>query len=473
MGSLLLFGALVQILLSAADGAACRGISGDVPCQCDRYGRCMKGTVDIDPWLQFALKTQRELQIDLPLDRIQIFDAHNAFNARAYGLAYGANDTCLWPPPYDNVCLGLANHEFDIVDMLQMGVRGFEVDNWWCADAMRLAHLGLPFAIGCGEFNVLYADVIADIGAWLDEPGNEDEFVRIYINEKFDQGHDAEMNGPLERFLGHDRILSPADFRTSYGGVWPTLRRMREDGKRVVVVTNTNRTHQGKYIHEKKCRETGANKFTGYPQCAGKQPTDCLRVLGDATHYVFDVIYDGPTSSGVITDLTEHVKCAVNFPSTDMVHPQLMETAVFTWAKGEPSLELQENSCVMLSHEDHRWHTSSNCNLPLSYACQSSSDPEEWIISETTGAYDVTGNFCPIGYEFSVPHNGYRQQKLIEAMQDAPVWINFSPWLTGQFPTARPPASTPRSHAGSLHAPPITWLLAFMALSFIVRSLAG
>ena len=34
----------------------------------------------------------------------------------------------------------------------------------------------------CGQFNVLYADVIADIAQWRDEPGHENEFIRIYIN---------------------------------------------------------------------------------------------------------------------------------------------------------------------------------------------------------------------------------------------------------------------------------------------------
>lgn len=42
------------------------------------------------------------------------------------------------------------------------------------------------------------------------------------------QGTDADVNAPLERYIGHDHILSPADLRDTYGGVWPTLRRMVE-----------------------------------------------------------------------------------------------------------------------------------------------------------------------------------------------------------------------------------------------------
>ena len=62
----------------------------------------------------------------------------------------------------------------------------------------------------------------------------------------------------------------------------------------------------------------------------------------------FDVIYDGPTSNGAITDLSEMVKCRINLPATDMVSPQLMNTAVYTWAYGEPSIQLNEDSCVLL-----------------------------------------------------------------------------------------------------------------------------
>ena len=47
---------------------------------------------------------------------------------------------------------------------------------------MRIAHLGLPAAVLCGEINVLFSDIIADIGNWMDQPGNENEIIRIYLN---------------------------------------------------------------------------------------------------------------------------------------------------------------------------------------------------------------------------------------------------------------------------------------------------
>ncbi|XP_072173888.1 uncharacterized protein MT2135-like [Diadema setosum] len=447
---------VAQASIQLCMGTGCRGLSADVDCECDCYRRCGKGTLQIDSWLQFAVKTQRELQVDISIADMQIFEAHNAFNNRAYGSPYGADDTCHWPPPYNDQCLGLANQEFSIIDMLNMGVRAVSIDIWWCADAMWAAYLVTQISIKCGESNVLFSDVITDIGQWLDRPGHEGEFVKIQIDEKSDQGHDADVNGPLERYLGHDRILSPADLRDTYGGVWPTLLRMREDGKQAVVVGNPDRTHQGKYIHVKRCQSARVNEFTSYPQCGGKNSTNCRRFRSDATHInIFHVFYDGPTEVGVITDLSEMVKCRINLPAIDMVSPQLMETAVFTWAKGEPSLELDGDSCIMLSHGDSRWYTSADCTRSLSYACESSSNPEEWTVSERTGPYDVTQDLCPIGYKFSVPHNGYQQQKLIEAMTaTGSVWLNYSPWLPRRSPTeATPDPSLTTSGTYTLDTP--------------------
>ena len=62
----------------------------------------------------------------------------------------------------------------------------------------------------------------------------------------------------------------------------------------------------------------------------------------------FGVIYDGPTATGAITDMSEMVKCRINLIATDMVTPQLMKTGVYTWAYGEPSIQLDDDSCVVL-----------------------------------------------------------------------------------------------------------------------------
>ncbi|PIK58799.1 hypothetical protein BSL78_04258 [Apostichopus japonicus] len=34
-------------------------------------------------------------------------------------------------------------------------------------------------------------------------------------------------------------------------------------------------------------------------------------------------------------------------------------------------------------------------------------------------------------YKFSIPQNGYRQQKLLEAAKGRSTWLNYGPWLPG------------------------------------------
>ncbi|XP_071784442.1 uncharacterized protein MT2135-like [Asterias amurensis] len=413
----------------------CKGISRQVGCtECSTEGHCLPGRVPVDPWLSFATKTQRELQIDDQWNRLQMLDAHNAYNARAYGYGYGVNDTCNWPPPYENNwCVALANQVLSFTDLLNMGIRSLEIDNWWCEDgAMRMAHLSDEAAIGCLPYHRLYADGIKEIADWLNSPGNEQEMVRIYLNEKFSQGHDEEVNRPLEQYLGK-RMLTPAELKEDYGGVWPTVRQMRQAGKNVVMASGSTAgsgelyTHGGFFIHHIYWEDIKVNQFSNYPSCGTKNATNMIRYYSDGTHY--GPIYDGVTSTGVILDFTEFIKCRIQYPATDFITPSLIQTALFTWAKGEPSGTLTSESCVWVSKTDWRWYLSDDCSIELHYACQNLDEPDDWTISASPGPSDPIRAECPPGYKFSIPQDGYRNQKLRESSSGLSLWINYQPWL--------------------------------------------
>ncbi|XP_071818112.1 uncharacterized protein MT2135-like [Apostichopus japonicus] len=424
----------------------CTHLSADSGCdECNDWGHCVPGSVPVDPWLEFALKTQREIQLDEPFANFQMFDSHNAFNNRGDG--FGGNDSCTWPPPYVRPCQTWANHEFSLIDQLNMGIRGLELDNWWCHDAMRLAHMGSDLKILCFERNKLWSSALNDIANWLAKDGNEGEFVRLYINEKSYQGHDDEFNDPIWENFGN-KVLTPQYLEEEYGGVWPTMRRLRENGKNVAVMIKTGaspeKDHGGLYVVRYDWRDAGMGGFTPYPRCGGKNPDDTRtwRFHGDATHY--PIVYDGP-SGGIMYDFVDMVKCNVQWPASDMVHPQMMRTAVFTWAEGEPSQTLQSGTCIAL-HGDNRWHVEQNCYQQFRHACQSAGNKDVWTVSDTTRPYRYSGIICPTGYKFSLPNNGYRQQKLFEAANGETVWINYSPWLPGYVePTDQPQVTTPSS----------------------------
>lgn len=449
--------------------ARCQMLSIDVGCsECTYNGHCVPGSVPVDPWTSFALYTQRELQIDEPFNKVSFLDAHNAYNNRADG--YGKNDTCAWPPPYNELCFGFANQEFSITDMLNMGIRAVELDNWFCRGEMRLAHLGTNIKIGCQEDDKLYSDGIKEIADWVNTDGNQFELLRIYINEKQDQGHDELMNDPIEQYLGR-KVLTPRDLNETYDGVWPTLRQMRKDGKNVVIATGSTAgsgelyTHGDVFIHKLFWKDRQFRRFTPYPECGGKTETSgAVRYYSDSTHY--PAIYDGPTDVGFVSDYWELLKCSIEFPAGDQVNPKLMKTAVYTWAEGEPSEPLVSNSCIKMSGDDNRWYVA-ECGEELHYACQRVDDLSDWTVSESRGPYTITEHVCPPYYRFSVPQNGYRYQKLIEAIQDRSVWVNFSPWLPYYEDPELNDLTTPDPSGASIIIP-ARWMFSWFTLLWLI-----
>ncbi|XP_071961355.1 uncharacterized protein MT2135-like [Antedon mediterranea] len=390
---------------------------------CTRGGHCVRGSVPIDPWLTFALKTQREVQ------------GHNAFSTRADG--YGDYDTCEWPPPYDPLCLGVANQEFTFTDMLNMGVRGFEIDLWWCYDELRMAHLNLEAALLCLPTNRPFRDGLQEIEDWLNMPGNENEIIRIMIdvsmnhscfNEDYIQTTDAVVNEIIQSTIG-DRVLTPDYLQHEFNGQWPTMRRMRETGKTIVINGNGAFLHGEVYMHPAYWDGRNMKSFKNYPDCGGRYYRNTtLRFYGDATK--FGPFYSGPRSTGIITDFSELVRCGVQISSADMLNPSLMRTAVSTWAENEPSIKLTSQSCVYIRLSTRRWHATDECKRNLTSACQSRTDPDDWTLSGQSPAYDSSE--CQEGYEYSIPKNGFQQEMILEKMESSSsdeVWINYEPWL--------------------------------------------
>lgn len=90
---------------------------------------CTRGSVQVDPWLQQALRTQRELALDTPLNRVNMLGTHNSGISYADGL--GLEDVFLtrlvqlfWPSRYVHT----ANQHLSLTDQLNMGIRQVELD---------------------------------------------------------------------------------------------------------------------------------------------------------------------------------------------------------------------------------------------------------------------------------------------------------------------------------------------------------
>ncbi|KAJ8047110.1 hypothetical protein HOLleu_06015 [Holothuria leucospilota] len=85
----------------------------------------------------------------------------------------------------------------------------------------------------------------------------------------------------------------------------------------------------------------------------------------------------------------------------------------------------------MNSPETQRWRVVEDCQQDFYFACQHIEEKNEWTVSDVAGPYEVTNGYCPYMYKFSLPTNGYMKQKLLEAAEGKPVWINYGPWLPG------------------------------------------
>lgn len=400
----------------------CDELSARASCKCEKLGRCDKGTAEISPWLAFALKTQREVQVDKPFDQIQMVSAHNAFNDRADG--YGILDDCPWPPPYEHICLDLANQEFSFTDLLNMGVRGLEIDPWWCFGKMLMSHdHSVPYE-GCAPWDREYEDGIREIGEWVHKPENTHEIIRLYFEDgpTHTFGHDLLINGPIAQHLG-DRVLTPTDSKKYFPGRWPTAKELRKINK-TVVIAGSGDQHGSDYIFDIYWHEITRNEFMKGENCSAINPDKPSRVYCDSTEYLF--FWDGPKKTGVIHDFFQFMKCGVTYPAADQVNPVLLATAVFTWAKGEPSEQLTNESCVLLNGQTQRWYVS-KCQENHFFACQAMKNPQDWVTSTGTGVYAEPA--CPDGYQFAIPHNGLEHQLLVNAIRGRDVWINITPYI--------------------------------------------
>ena len=391
--------------------------------KCEFRGICDKGTAQISAWLAFALKTQRVLQMDIPINQVQMISAHNAFNNRADG--YGLLDGCPWPPPYKQTCLNLANQEFSFTDLLDMGVRGMEIDPWWCFGKMLMSHNNGKAYRGCAPWDREFEDGIQEIGKWLHQPENSHEVIRLYFEDGWEhtQGHDDLINDAIAKYFG-DKVLTPSESEKYFANQWPTARDMLKLNKTVFIAA-AGSTHGGKFIYPRFWKAFTRNEFMSHKNCGELKPGDSSRVYSDSTKY--GPFWDGPEKTGVILDFSRFLKCGVTYPAADQVNPRLLSTAVFTWADGQPAGSLTPKSCVILNGRDERWHVGV-CTEKHKFACVSTNDGNNWRVSKTSGQYSSPS--CPSGFEFSVAHNGYQHQKLVEAAKGMDVWLNFAPYMS-------------------------------------------
>ncbi|PFX28165.1 hypothetical protein AWC38_SpisGene7108 [Stylophora pistillata] len=401
---------------------SCDHFSVEANCsKCGFHGICERGSARISPWLSFALKTQRELQIDAPINLVQVLGAHNSYNNRASG--YGDLDDCHWPHRADDVCIAFANQEFSFTDQLNMGMRNMEIDLWKCFNKIRMSHGNQNFLLGCVPWDKEFEDGMKEISDWTKKHENQNEILEIFFEDHTTREEDSSINQVIEEYFG-DRVFTPSDLKQRFGDKWPNTRQLREMKRTIIFLDGNN--HSARFLHSHFWSKSYTVKHfdADVKNCSFKgNSKDSVRIYSDST--VYGPVYNGIRSKGTIMDFKKYLLCGVGVLGADQINAELMKTAVFTWAEGEPKQAINESSCVMLSR-DKRWYVR-DCNEEHYYACVSKQQKNHWSLSAGVGKY--SSPLCGEGMEFSVPKNGYQHQQLSQAAQGKTVWLNFTPFI--------------------------------------------
>eukprot|EP00762_Andalucia_godoyi_P001102 ANDGO_01931.mRNA.1 hypothetical protein ACA1_138350 len=411
-------------------------------CRRNVYGHCEKGTLVPEPWLNYALGTQRLLQLDLPLDKVTFLGTHNSFNDRGdnYGLDDNLLRVFLKEAGIGDDGINIAQQEYTMTDSLNFGIRLIMLDAQWCFEKVRLSHAGTSFAfidkiitwvedhvhkkfnvssqqLGCAPWDRPWEDGIAELATWLFDPENANEVMALVINSDYewDWGHAAMVMDPIVD-LFRDAILKPSDVAnvSSVKGQFPTVRDMIKANKRIILWGDgTYSTYGGEYVFLQQYTPFPHNdaKYFNASLCAQYAATmSCI----SGESMAIEPIYYGPTDMGLITPelLRSATNCNVKNPKMDQASEGLLESAVWTWQKGEPSLDPSlDTVAIVLDAESSRWHTVLRSAIPFSSSpvpCRSIVDGKTWQIGTV-----AVGCPSPETYAVDVPRDAYEQAQLL------------------------------------------------------------
>jgi glycerophosphoryl diester phosphodiesterase len=456
-------------------------------------------------WIHRALRLQNGLGFGWPLIHRSVVSTHNSYNA--------TDDNT--PPTLSGQD---ANQFHDIRDQLRMGVRALELDVHWVpslspersADAGADSQLREPVVChglsasqmhgGCTHERPL-TDVLLEIREWLD--ANPGEVLLLHVEPHLagypgEPGADASRpyDAAAARFdavLG-DLVFRPgethagATCRDTGGAIgtpasWLKVKpaQIRGAGKQVLMFAEgggcspqsdpspawdalfhwkndgTNFQQSGSHVgaqYPGQCvydRATYAGRFTRvWEDATLVSATDAADMAGGSPPDATD--NEGPITPAIAREL---MRCGMNMPGLDRLTPfdGRLEAMVWSWAPGQPAAD-EALDCA-LHGADGRF-VAADCAQVRRYACVNASDANDWRLGGA-GAWTGGAAGCEAGYEFSVPANGYANEKLKEAKAAAGVaeaWLNYSDragegtWTGDRTAGPPPPAAVPPADEG-------------------------
>jgi hypothetical protein len=404
-------------------------------------------------WVAKALKLQREIDLNIPLNNASMLATHNSENAISYQIPF-----IRYIDP---------NQILSLTDQLQMGVRNLELDvQWYTSSNLKkdilLCH-GLNDHSGCSVFDRQVNEGLQEIRAWLQS--HPHEMVLLYFDRGTAlEGHELRLTAYLQEYLG-EFIYKPTDLTGNRDGnsncvALPgsiTKAEILKAGKQLLIVTkgcdgdNPGYQEQDQFPlkwndyvfagighvphHEFTFLDsTIGNDFTPYPDCSSstvfaddKDHSIPWRIFEDRTMLSN---FLNPGRQLLAADVKTMVNCGINWQTLDMlsVDDDRLIASIWSWAKDYP--KSGQGNCAY--YEKNTGIKNLACDQVLSaFACQSTLDNSFQIASQAA-SWEKGETICQtlLGktWHFAAPINGkqmYLLKQTISQLGLKQVWLNY------------------------------------------------
>ncbi|KAG7375234.1 hypothetical protein PHYPSEUDO_002391 [Phytophthora pseudosyringae] len=483
-------------------------VPADVQCSktkhCDKKGVCAivceRGSVQVNRWLQKALKLQRKLAYRRNFCSATLPGTHNsAINlADGYGVEDHVFEGYLHYLSWFKKGMQVHTNDqlFSLTDQLHMGVRFIELDVHWFDGDLHIAHCGGfksklldglvevfneiakmlgtgiewdSETIGCkpslssipsNEQRPL-KEALAELSTWLHAPEHKDEFLMVFFDDETDLmkwKKVGKLLGYLKEFFPEEEILRPIEL--VYGTKWPTIDELLRVGKRVVFMSGADYLAQGEeilFVKNTVCNwQEPPLPLAPFPECRFNQsktdigvPDENFTIFRPETSEIEYGFLNADGQIGVNNNLLNEeslpgvAQCGVNLPSPDNITPKRMEATIWAVSKGH---ELDPKKCVALMRESKTWQSVDCETSNLVPACVDVKNPRHWQLGSASvveaGASAACAALSSAPMEFSVPASGYENgllySQLIQHTSSsiAGVWLNAKALVSEVYSTA-------------------------------------
>jgi len=365
-----------------------------------------------DEWLTNALELQHHLGDALPWTDAMWVGTHNSFNTIANS-----------PPSLSNTD---SNQHLSLIDQLDLGIRGIEIDVHWFLNRAVVCHARPPSEqnVGCTTERDLEAE-LQPVADWVKAHPNDVLLMYLEDNIEDPAGYQAAAKA-IDDTIG-DFVFKPDGASCPELPLANSRQDVLDTGKQVVIMSGCDSSGPGAWnstVFDDSVRaEEGNPEFancTSPSVHAEDYGTKLVRFYEDSTFISAAASGGDPGRRLTVDEIGEMVACGVNLFGLDQVDPSdpRLDAMVWSWAANEPAAGA---SCAV---DDGRFRTAP-CKDKHPYACANGSD---WFVTRAVGPQDRGAKACAKefpGSTYAVPGSGAHAAAL-RAVASTAVWLAYT-----------------------------------------------